>query len=274
MDVKIEKITPELAQEYLKRNAVNRKPSQLRINAFAYDMQHGAWQLNGEAIRFDSSGNLRDGQHRLYAIAKSGVPIEICVMRGIDDSVSIYDRGRSRSTYDALIISGFDKDLANNVNVAVAKLHYSIQLNQTFVSDYLVELFIKNHAETLRNLSPISGKNHHKSSANLSTKSASLILACLYAIESGEDLNDIFDFCKVYRTGLVENRNQSAAIVCRNDVIGNNIRMTGSSALRIKAEFVFEKGIYDFCQKYPRTKTYKNVNKPTYSNNLIFKEVI
>ena len=98
MKVTQETITPEIAQEYLKHNTENyRGLHRDRIIGYAADMMNGKWQFNGEAIKFDVNGKLIDGQHRLHAIVRANVPVEMLVIRGIEEGVNLYDIGSLRS---------------------------------------------------------------------------------------------------------------------------------------------------------------------------------
>jgi predicted nucleic acid-binding Zn ribbon protein len=65
-------VTPEMAERWLGHNKVNRNLRNRRVDQFARDMRSGRWQLTGEAIKFGKSGNLIDGQHRLWAVIESG----------------------------------------------------------------------------------------------------------------------------------------------------------------------------------------------------------
>lgn len=271
MKIAVETITPEMAAEWLTLNMVNRRIEPKRVEAYAYDMREGAWQLNGEAIRFNTTGKLIDGQHRLSAIASAGIPVTMVVMRDVSDDVSIYDRGRVRSTADAMIIDGMDKAIANNTTAAVAKLHYEIQGAGNVSSDYKVKQFIEKHEDSFYAVRPLITKGHNPNKSCLSTKYAPLVLASLYAYECGEQIADILEFGNVYKYGIVSNINQNAAIICRNDAIAYGFNKCGG-AIRRRAELIYEKAIYDFCRKYPRAKTYKSVTEPTYSNNKKFSE--
>ena len=72
---KVEKITPELAREYLKKNTDNyRKLARGTVRNYAEDIKNGRWELNGETIVFAESGVLQDGQHRLAAIIQANKP--------------------------------------------------------------------------------------------------------------------------------------------------------------------------------------------------------
>ena len=75
MKCEIMKVSPEMATKWLEKNIVNRRIRDYKVNAYARDMKNGDWRLNGEAIVFNKSGQLVDGQHRLNAIAKSGVTV-------------------------------------------------------------------------------------------------------------------------------------------------------------------------------------------------------
>lgn len=276
MKIQIETITPDMAARYLEHNLVNRRINELKVNAYAHDMKNGAWQLNGEAIRFDSDGRLIDGQHRLKAIIKSGKQIPIVVMRDIANNVTIYDRGRPRNVTDSLIMGGLDKSIANPIYCGVAKLHAKAQLGKSVISDEQVKEFLLHHEGTLQAMRPIWTRSRGLKSGVVPTKTASFLLACMYAIESGEDINKIYRFAQVYSTGLVDNSTESAAVIVRNDYLSKTLSPYAASANdshRVQALHVYEKAIFDFCRGYRRTKSYKNYSGSTYSNNVIFKSL-
>ena len=75
LNLEIVTITPELAQEWLDRGGNNRKVTRRRIEAMTAAIQRGEWQLTGEAIKLDDEGRVRDGQNRLQAIARAGIPV-------------------------------------------------------------------------------------------------------------------------------------------------------------------------------------------------------
>jgi hypothetical protein len=73
------------------------------VDAYARDMAAGRWPLNGDPIRFDTHGNLIDGQHRLYAIIAANVPGKSFVVRDLDDDVVLtLDSGIQRTMGDEL----------------------------------------------------------------------------------------------------------------------------------------------------------------------------
>lgn len=89
---------------YLKKNISNRSLSNMTVQAYAQDMLAGNWDENvGDAISIDENGILRNGQHRLYAIVKSGVGIHTWICRNVS-SDGIYDSNRRRRCSDQISI--------------------------------------------------------------------------------------------------------------------------------------------------------------------------
>lgn len=85
MKTTVEKITPELAAEYLKSINPNnqRKFTVSKSEHYARQMRAGHWYPTHQAIGFDTNGNLIDGQHRLNAVVKTGVTLTFNVTRDI-----------------------------------------------------------------------------------------------------------------------------------------------------------------------------------------------
>lgn len=123
MKTRIELITPEAAQKYLSRNTHNYRPvRQHVVAAYADDMKSGKWERNGEAIVFDRDGVLKDGQHRLMAIAQSGLPQTMVIVEDVEPDVEIYDIGVKRSSGQIAMASGVEPVLANSTVIAAARV--------------------------------------------------------------------------------------------------------------------------------------------------------
>lgn len=80
-------ISPEMAAEWLKKNKGNRTPSRSAIKKYASDMQAGRWSVTGDAIRFDSNGDLIDGQHRLLACLSANTNFESLIISDLPNEV-------------------------------------------------------------------------------------------------------------------------------------------------------------------------------------------
>jgi hypothetical protein len=84
-------ITPELAKEWLKRNTKNRPLEAGKVAALKTVLATDDYRVNGETIKFDTEGALRDGQTRLTAIAESGIGAWSWVCYDIDPSIECFD---------------------------------------------------------------------------------------------------------------------------------------------------------------------------------------
>ena len=114
---KTEKIGPKLAQKYLDTMARNRKLRRKTVDRYAEAMRANQWTLTGEPIKFNTKGELIDGQHRLSAIIMSGKTVEIDVRRQLHPSVFMdLDTGAGRSPGDLLTVAGYEY----TVNIASA----------------------------------------------------------------------------------------------------------------------------------------------------------
>lgn len=98
-------VTPEAASKYLESNSINRPVSPQTVKKYINELESGGWKVNGDTIRFDTAGRLLDGQHRLQAIAQSGIPQQCILVKGLDSSAfDTIDIGRKRTGADTLAI--------------------------------------------------------------------------------------------------------------------------------------------------------------------------
>lgn len=100
-------VTPELAKKLLERNTRNRKISEKVVQKYVEEIRAGDWRLTPAGIGFDTEGVLLDGQHRLAAIVKAGLPAPLLVTLGLPSaSQEKVDRQRRRTLFDALYLAG------------------------------------------------------------------------------------------------------------------------------------------------------------------------
>lgn len=106
--MKVAKITPKKAAEWIQRNVNNRPIRNRRVDQYAAAMTAGAWKLNGDCIRFNCNGDLVDGQHRLHACIQSGVSFETYVIHGIPiEAFDTIDQGDKRTVGDVFARRGY-----------------------------------------------------------------------------------------------------------------------------------------------------------------------
>lgn len=100
-------VTPAVAKRWLSRNVRNRPIRKSLVESYARDMKSGAWQITGEAIKFDINGALSDGQHRLTAVVQSGASVDMLIVRGLaPEAQTVMDSGAKRTASDSLTFGG------------------------------------------------------------------------------------------------------------------------------------------------------------------------
>src|SRR3990167_3239770 len=104
---KLMEITPIVAAKWLEDAGDNRHISDRHVNSLATDMKACNWGVNGETIKFNGSGKLVDGRHRLWAVVQSGATIRTGVVFDLHAAArDTIDIGRKRSFGDVLGIHG------------------------------------------------------------------------------------------------------------------------------------------------------------------------
>lgn len=131
LNISTEQVTPNLAAQYMKTVANNRKISRSVVQKYALAMKRGEWRATGQPIIFDATGRMIDGQHRCKAVEASGVPIEVVIVRNAPaDSFAVIDTGKRRSGSDALSIAG--KKNVNQLAAGARAIEY--MLNGAFAA--------------------------------------------------------------------------------------------------------------------------------------------
>lgn len=111
-------LTPALARVLLGLNTHNRYPDKGQIGRLAGAMERGEWEFNGDAIRLsyaDGVWRMDDGQHRCYAVIRSGVSIPQLFVIVSPEAQDGTDDNRKRTFGDALSI---DKEYKANILAA------------------------------------------------------------------------------------------------------------------------------------------------------------
>lgn len=88
-------------------NTHNRPLNQGTVARYARDMTAGRWNPNGNAIVLSTEGLLLNGQHRLAAVVKSGVTVQMLFGYNYDPAwQENMDVGRGRQFADTLALRG------------------------------------------------------------------------------------------------------------------------------------------------------------------------
>lgn len=121
LSAEIVTMTPAMALKWIEdSNFDNRVLSDRNVDKIARDIKAGNWVYDGNSIKFDTQGNLIDGQHRLYAIVRSQKTVNLLVVRDLaDEAKGVIDTGKSRTGSDVLHFRGYTN---TNVLAAVCRL--------------------------------------------------------------------------------------------------------------------------------------------------------
>lgn len=220
MTYNMEQITPEMAKAYLAQNTANYRNIKPRnVRAYAADMKAGNWQNNGEPIIFYKSGKLADGQHRLLAIVNAGVPVQMLVVRGVDDNVSVMDVGATRSAADIARHWGVGETYLNTI-LAVSSMFLSRLYAKTATKMQIVE-YASEHKDELHTAVSVALSS---GASPIGRRSACALAAYVY-IRNGISPEDIHEFFTVLNTGYpAKNRECSAPLTLRNALMFEKYR--------------------------------------------------
>ena len=102
IETQLQVITPKEATRIIeKSNIDNRKVRLHHVEWFSNLIKNGEWVLTHQGIAFDVNGRLVDGQHRMLAIAKSGIDTPILVTRNLEpEAYNAIDTHSKRNTAD------------------------------------------------------------------------------------------------------------------------------------------------------------------------------
>lgn len=174
----VAEITPDIAEQLLKGNYDNRKVVPSKVKAYASDMIGGRWQVTTQGISVAKNGRIIDGQHRLLAVKRAGIPVKMVVNTNVsEDNYNVFDIGIKRN--NATIFNIDDKRVAQVLN--------RIAINSGFSGgdcSFGVLEPIMHHGSELRktteNLFFLLGSGHRNGFVNTNNW-----LALLWSIDTG-----------------------------------------------------------------------------------------
>src|ERR1041385_8784765 len=98
LTIRVIRLTPELAVEYLKNSIPPRNVRTERIRSLVRAIESKNYFVDGNSVKFNTRGQLIDGTHRCTAVIKSGVPVPTVAIWGIEDAAWVsLDEVTSRS---------------------------------------------------------------------------------------------------------------------------------------------------------------------------------
>lgn len=127
-------LTPDMAKEMLEFNKLNRPLDQGHVNRLERQILNGKWIFNGDTIKLADTGDVLDGQHRLWAIFQSGKAVETVIVHGVKrEAFSTVDAVRKpRGGADILSLNGVTRYRVE----AAAALNWLVRYQRGILADY------------------------------------------------------------------------------------------------------------------------------------------
>lgn len=221
MSVEIIDITPEMAEDMLQRNTNNRKKKTGRIKGYSHDMMKKLWKENGAPIIFDDEGVLRDGQHRLEAIAETGITACNTLIVTVPKSqATCYDIGCTRTLRDISILEGKTEEIYKNTHIinACGEMYRQTYrpLNNETISKLDVIRHIDIYADAFRWAASVFGLSGSKGYSR-----AGVMGTVIAAYIMGEDVTKLENFVEVLKSGMATCENDRTIITLRNFLLTN-----------------------------------------------------
>ena len=217
-------ITPKMAKEFLKNNAINRNLNENNLTFLENEIITGRFEYNGESIIIASDGGLLDGQHRLQAVVNAGIPIIANLVQGVNsNTMGTIDTGRARTSSDLFHIQGTANSVVKSASsrkimelCGLNKRKYKISNNSIY------DFYISNHEE----IDYLINRFHTTSRSKILTHSLAVALAYILSIKSNfEDIEITANYIDEILTGEFKTGNNTPLLI-RNRIISSKISNT------------------------------------------------
>lgn len=99
--------SPDEVRAVIENKGKNRSPSKTVVGGYSRDLLADWWKANGETVKFNRAGKLKDGLQRFEGAAAANLPLATFVVEGISESAfRRYDQGRKRNF--SMVLKGRD----------------------------------------------------------------------------------------------------------------------------------------------------------------------
>lgn len=227
--VKYLEVTPAMAKKYLDANTNNRTLSDRQIDQYARALEQDDWPFTGDAIRIAEDGTLLDGQHRLFAIERSGKSMECLVVSGLDNKTQMYmDSGRKRQSSDYLTLHGVGNATFLSAAARMLMLWESWREQGRTISPTNIEVteYVLSNIDALQSSRPPSYKVYRAIHAN----HAAVHAAYVRGLEVTEDPFLVANFFERLATGA-ELKLGEPVYALRNSILRRQDELTRNETL-------------------------------------------
>lgn len=210
-------VTPDLAAKWLERNTRNRPLNGGVVEKYATDMKAGRWMLTGDAIAFDKTGAIVNGQHRLWAVFESGLTVRMLVMFDLEpEVVRVLDDHLKRKLTDIIHIAKPGVNIQAKHTAAARQMMFSLTRTDResaygHASRQNQIDFLEKHIEAIEfAVRDCFKSRNHRGFTN------AVILAVLARAWYTRDRQRIMAFARVLTTGMPDGPQDKAAVIFRN----------------------------------------------------------
>tara|TARA_R100000808_G_C2110061_1_gene124438 strand:- start:46 stop:1005 length:960 start_codon:yes stop_codon:yes gene_type:complete len=134
LDIYLMEVTPDIAQDLLKDQIVNRNISKTQLKRFEAAHSGGYWCFLGDPLRIADSGKLMDGQHKLVSLIEAGRSEEFLIIEGQPESIfDLIDQNRTKQLKDILKNAGATDP---NAQSGIVSLLWKLKYNPIKASRY------------------------------------------------------------------------------------------------------------------------------------------
>lgn len=216
MELKKMTVTPEIAKRLLTYNIRNRVKKPEAIKEYAYKMQNGMWNGNVlDPIVVTKDGVLENGQHRLEAVIKSGMAVQMYVATDAESAAGVYDLGVPRSIRDSLMIRGIIRNELRYTTIQAIISYIFETLGLPRKVPELVEKYCDKYGQLLYDA--VAATRCGKS--NPICRKAGVTAGAYTALRCGVDYEEMEKFFTAVNTGFSERPQDSCAILLRNYIL-------------------------------------------------------
>lgn len=234
-----ERITPQIAAEWLKNVHPNQRPiKRAVIEKYMRDLRSGTFMESHQAVAFDTLGRLIDGAHRSWAIVESGIPAFLSVARNVPvESVVVVDSGSVRTDAEAI---GYIAPYLNATSTECAIARMIMKKTSKNVSRSEMLQFLRVHGDAVNFATDCTGPYH------VITPILAVIAIACYT----EDKAKLRRFITVLLSGL-PGPGETPIILLRNWLQVHSMR---GHIAREEAYWKTQRALWAYLKNVPMTK--------------------
>lgn len=212
-------ITPEAAKLMLENNSEdNRSIRQTVVEKYARSLKKGDWEKSNPCtITFWKDGTMVDGQHRLMAIAQSGISTVMTVAI-VPVGVAFFDGQAKRSTGNYIEMKYGCKLNHQQIGALTMQCSYTLKMSKakSITPDEIYGEYAKDP-----DLWELANRLTCVGDSTPLAKRAYAVFAAHSALKAGLSEEVLTDFFRVLNSGFQNSKRDNQAVAARNAMLAN-----------------------------------------------------